>query len=42
MGGGIVPLTDAQCRKAAPHDKDYKLSDSGGLYLFVTTKGFRS
>lgn len=41
-GGGIVPLTDTAARKAAPRDKDYKLSDSGGLYLFVTTKGHKS
>lgn len=35
-----MPLTDAQCRKAAVDpDRDYKLSDSGGLYLFVTKKG---
>lgn len=40
--GGIVPLTDAQCRKAPPKEKDYKLPDAGGLYLFVTTKGFKS
>jgi integrase len=35
-------LTDAQARKAKPAEKDYKLADSGGLYLFVTTKGFKS
>ena len=34
-----MPLTDAQCRKAQPGEKDYKLADSGGLYLFVTIKG---
>lgn len=37
-----MPLTDAACRKAKPGEKDYKLSDAGGLYLFVTTKGARS
>lgn len=37
-----MPLTDAACRKAKPREKDYKLSDAGGLYLFVTTKGARS
>lgn len=37
-----MALTDAQCRKAVPKDKDYKLSDSGGLYLFVTSKGYKS
>lgn len=35
-------LTDAQARKAKPGEKDYKLGDSGGLYLYVTTKGYRS
>ena len=35
-------LTDAQARKAKAAEKDYKLADSGGLYLFVTTHGFRS
>lgn len=37
-----MPLTDVQARKAAPRDKDYKLTDSGGLYLFVTRKGHKS
>lgn len=35
-------LTDAAIRKAKPRDKDYKLADSGGLYLFVTKAGHRS
>jgi hypothetical protein len=35
-------LTDAQARKAKPAEKDYKLADFGGLYLFVTAKGFKS
>lgn len=35
-------LTDATIRKAKGTDKDYKLSDSGGLYLFVTKSGHRS
>lgn len=35
-------LTDIQCRKARPRDRDYKLADSKGLYLFVTTTGYRS
>lgn len=35
-------LTDADCRKAAPRDKPYKLSDSGGLYLYVLPSGFKS
>lgn len=32
-------LSDAKCKAAKPADKDYKLFDGGGLYLFVTTKG---
>ncbi len=42
QSGGIVPLTDTQCRKAQGAEKDYKLADSAGLYLFVTTKGAKS
>ena len=34
-------LTELQARKAQARDKDYKLSDSGGL-LFVTAKGAKS
>jgi integrase len=37
-----VSLTDLQVRKAAPREKDYKLADSGGLYLYVTRTGFKS
>jgi integrase len=37
-----MPLTDTQARKALPGDKDYKLADAGGLYLFVTSKGAKS
>lgn len=37
-----MALTDLQARKAAPRDKDYKLADSAGLYLFVTRTGFKS
>ena len=32
-------LTDTAAKNAAPREKDYKLADSGGLYLFVTAKG---
>ena len=39
---GASMLTDVQARKALPRAKDYKLSDSGGLYLFVTKAGFKS
>jgi len=31
-------LTDAQLRKAQKADKPYKLSDTGGLYLYVTVE----
>lgn len=39
---GIVKsmaLTDIQIRKSSPKDKDYKLSDSGGLHLLVRATG---
>lgn len=32
----IVPLSDIQVRNAKRKEKDYKLSDGGGLYLLVT------
>jgi hypothetical protein len=35
-------LTVVEVKGAQPRTKDYKLADSGGLYLFVTTKGHRS
>ncbi|KZX87786.1 integrase [Erythrobacter sp. HI0037] len=35
-------LTDAQARQAKAKDKDYKLSDSGGLYLFVSKTGHKT
>lgn len=35
-------LTDAEARKALARQRDYKLSDAGGLHLFVTTKGHKS
>ena len=34
-----MPLTDTECRKAQPKDKQYRLSDSHGLSLIITTKG---
>jgi integrase len=37
-----VALSDVQARKAVAGEKDYKLADSNGLYLFVTAKGFKS
>jgi integrase len=39
---GAFMLTDLKAKQAKPREKDYKLADSGGLYLFVTTRGFRS
>jgi len=34
-----MPLTDTAVKQAKPKEKDYKLSDSGGLFLFVKTNG---
>lgn len=34
-----MPLTATQVDKAKPLEKEYKLSDGGGLYLLVTKKG---
>ena len=35
-------LTDADCRGAKGREKAYKISDSGGLFLYVTKNGHRS
>lgn len=35
----VTPLTDMEVKKAKPKEKDYKLSDGGGLYLKVTING---
>ncbi len=35
----IVTLSDRAVSNAKPKEADYKLSDGGGLYLFVTTTG---
>lgn len=35
-------LTDGQASAAQAGDKDYKLADANGLYLFVTRSGFKS
>ena len=32
-------LTELQVRKTKPQEKPYRLSDSGGLYLWVTPSG---
>lgn len=36
-----MALTDTAIRTAKARDKDYKLSDSGGLYLLVTSTAIR-
>lgn len=35
----IMPLTDLQLKTAKPKEKEYKLSDGGGMYLLVTPSG---
>lgn len=37
-----MSLTDAACRAAKPAEKPRKLSDSGGLYLFVSPSGTKT
>lgn len=37
-----MALTDLQARKAKAGDRDYKLADAKGLYLFVTQSGFKT
>ena len=32
-------LTQSQCERAKPKEKDYKLVDGGGLYLLVKANG---
>jgi len=39
MARVIIPLSDTKIKQAKPIDKDYKLSDGGGLYLLVTKRG---
>ncbi|MHA6767860.1 tyrosine-type recombinase/integrase [Sphingobium ummariense] len=34
-----MALTDSAIRNAKPRDREYKLSDSGGLYLLITPAG---
>jgi len=46
FGGYISPtgyfmLTEVQARKAKPAERPYKLSDGGGLYLYVMPNGAR-
>ena len=35
----IMPLPDVKVRNAKPKEKDYKLTDGGGLYLLVSSTG---
>ncbi|WP_329851086.1 Arm DNA-binding domain-containing protein [Stenotrophomonas pavanii] len=37
-----MPLADLAIRRAKPADKPQKLSDAGGLYLYVTVAGAKS
>lgn len=39
MARAITPLTATQIKTSKPKDKDYKLTDGGGLYLLVTRAG---
>ena len=41
-GVGALALTVVEAKNAKPKERDYKLADSAGLYLFVTTKGAKS
>lgn len=34
-------LIDVQLRRLTPREKPYKLSDTGGLFIFVQTSGSR-
>lgn len=34
-----MALTDASVKTAKSKEKDYKLSDAGGLYLYVSHNG---
>lgn len=40
--GGIMALTDMACRNAKPKETAYKLSDAGGLYLYIQPNGTKS
>lgn len=42
QNGGTVALTVAEVKNAKARDRDYKITDSHGLHLFVTTKGAKS
>ena len=34
-----MPLTDTEAKKAAPREKQYRLADSGGMYLEIKPSG---
>ena len=34
-----MPLTDSTCRNAKPKEKQYKLTDGGGVYLIDRASG---
>jgi integrase len=36
---GAMALTDTEIKKAKPNEKAYRMSDSGGMYLWVTPSG---
>lgn len=38
-GAGKMALTDVECKKALPKEKQYRLSDSNGLSLIIDPKG---
>lgn len=40
--GPRKPLDPKKVEHAKPREKDYKLADTGGLYLFVSTSGHRT
>jgi len=35
----IIPLSDAKIKNAKPKERDYKLTDGGGLYLLISSSG---
>ena len=37
--GGWMALTDVEIKRAKAKDKAYRMSDSGGMYLWVTPAG---
>ncbi len=39
MARTTTPLTDTKIKTAKAKEKDYKLSDGGGLFLLITTRG---